>query len=347
MSKTPEEMNDDELEAAQRVVDGEDSDTSETSETTEDEESTDTTTEGNATEQQEQTTDETTDGTAEAADTTTESTDTTAEAQTSAVAEEPAKVSGVASKDGTRVLPYSALQAERRSHRQAAARADRFEKELQQAKQDLDDLRAGKSKDSGELTEAEVQRMEDEFPEAGAKMRAVFTRNQELAKQVAAAKPKEAPVEDVTDDPAQEAIDQVPMLVEWQHDPAHADKWNRSIELDNALINSPKWKGKDPAERFAHVAKLVAEEFDIEVPSAKAPAKDKPSSTTPAKPKPDPKKVIEQAETTPPNTLSDMKGGSVPDHGQVDFKNMTPQAMVGKFMSMSDDEIDRQLAKLG
>jgi hypothetical protein len=113
------------------------------------------------------------------------------------------------------------------------------------------------------------------------------------------------------------------------------------------LQNSPKWKSKPAVDRFAHVAGLVAEEFDIEVPQAK-PAGTKPkASPTPQAKQPDPKKVVESAARTPPSTLSDLKGGSVPDHGQVDMAKMSPQRMLQRFQDMTDDEIDRQLSKLG
>lgn len=332
----PEEMNDDELEAAQSAADGEPEASTDPTETTTEEA---TTTE--ATQEQSTSTDP-----AETTVTTTTEPPATAEAQTSAVAE-PVKVKGVASKDGTGVIPYTALQAERRGHRQAAARAERAEKEAERLKQEIDDLRAGKSPASNALTEEEVQQLETDFPERGATARKIFERNKELEQQIAATKPKEAPADDIGDDPVQEVLDQVPLLVEWQHDPQHADKWQRSIELDNALINSPKWKGKPAIDRFTHVANLVADEFDIEVekpqPAATAASPKQPA----AKPAPDPKKVVESAERQPPSTLSDLKGGAIPDHGQVDFGKLSPNAMLGRFMDMTPEEMDRQLARLG
>lgn len=334
----PEEMNDDELEAAQSAADGEPEASTDPTETTTEE----ATTTAQTQEQPAATTEEAT----PAASTTTETPDPKAEAQTSAVAE-TGKVAGVASKDGSRVLPYAALQAERRSARQAAARADRAEKETERLKQEIEDLRAGKSPASGELTEEEVQQLETDFPERGATARKLFERNKELERQIAAAKPKEATEEEIGDDPVQEALDQVPLLTEWQHDPKHADKWQRSIELDNALINSPKWKGKPAVDRFAHVANLVAEEFDIPVeqPAKAAPASS--SSKQPPAKQPDAKSAAAAAERQPPSTLSDLKGGAIPDHGQVDFGKLSPNAMLGRFQGMTDEEIDRQLARLG
>lgn len=342
-TKNPEEMTDDELEAAENAARGETAETTEetTGETTTGEGDGTTTTEtGTSTEQQEQTT--TTEQTGQAGTTDTTTTAEQAAAQTSAGAE-IGKVAGVASKDGTRVLPYSALQAERRSARQAAARAERVEKENERLKQEIEDLRAGKSKDSGELTEEEVQRMEADFPEVGAKMRKAFEA-QEEARKAAATKTEDA-VDEVGDDPVQEAIDQVPLLVEWQHDAQHKDKWQRAVAIDDVLKGSPKWKGKDPVERFTRVAEMVAEEFDIEVPkqgTQQASSKQQQAQQAPAA-----KKAVESATRQPPSTLSDLKGGSVPDHGQADLTKMPPQRMLQRFMDMDTDAIDRELAKLG
>lgn len=340
--KDPAEMTDAELEAAESAVSGEAKDLP-----ADDAETTETTTPSDT--QEQSTTATTTEQPADTGETasTTTTPDPKAEAQTSAVAE-AGKVAGVASKDGTRVLPYSALQAERRSSRQNAARADRAEKEAERLKQEVEDLRAGKkSPASGTLTEEEVQRMEADYPDEGARMRKVLERNKELEQQIAAAAPKETP-DEVSDDPVQEAIDQVPLLLEWQHDAGKQELWQRAIEHDALLLKSPKWKGKPPVERFAEATRRTAEEFDIEVPAPPAakPKAGAPSSST-AKPSPDPKKVIETAERAAPSTLSDLKGGAVPDHGQVNFEKMAPASMLNRFMDMDPADIDRHLAKLG
>lgn len=245
-----------------------------------------------------------------------------------------AKVEGIASKDGTRILPYAALQAERRSARIANSRYESTFKELSDAKQLIADMKAGKTPETGEVTEVDVAQMEEDFPEQGKRMRAMFERNKEL--EANAPKPKAADVE--TDDPVQDAIDQVPLLVEWQH--GDAEKFDRAVALDTALQGSPKWAGKTSVERFEHVAKLVAEEFDITVPEPKASTK----TTTPSA---DPKTVVASATRTAPNTLSDFKGGAVADHGTADLQRMAPTAMLNRFMDMSDAEMDAQLAKLG
>lgn len=324
----PEDMTDDELEAAQRAADGEAAGTNpalDTDDKTGEDAAAAATAAAAAVEQ--------------GADTTT----TEAAAATAAGAEvnaddtQPAgKVEGIASKDGSRILPYAALQAERRAARHATAMYTSTARELEDAKKLIADMKAGKVPDAG-VTEADVAQMEEDFPEQGKKMRALFTRQQELE----AAQPAKVHKQpDVSDDPVQEAIDLVPLLVEWQH--GDAEKFQRAQELDAALVNSPKWRDKPVHERFEHVTKLVADEFDIAIPGATK------ASTTPAKaPSPDPKTVAAQAPRAAPNTLSDFKGGAVADHGTENFSKMSSRSMLARFSEMSDEEMDAHLAKLG
>jgi len=255
---------------------------------------------------------------------------TTSEAAKAAVAEPAGKVAGVASKDGARVLPYSALQAERRAARHHASRAEQAEAELARARQEIEALRKGESLPpvEGEVTEADIAQMEEDFPEIGKKMRAVFNQRNELAKHV----PQNTPKDESTDDPLQEAIDEIPLLVEWQSNAEHADKFARAQTLDAALKDSPKWKDKPISARFAHVTKLVADEFDIPY--------SQPTNTPGQAGAADDKLAA-------PNTLSDFKGGAVPNHGQIDTGRLKPAQLLQAFSRMSDEEIDAQLAKAG
>lgn len=244
----------------------------------------------------------------------------------------PPKIEGVASKNGKHVLPYHVLQAERRRADKAAERARELEAELE-------DLRAGKKpEEPAELTEEEVAQMEQDFPDYGKKLRATFELAQK-GRDAAKATPKPSEPEE-RDNPIQEAIDQVPMLVSWQF--GDAEKFQRAQVLDEALRTSPKWKDKPLQDRFAHVVKLVAEEYDI-------PA-DEPQKTESPKPKTqaaDPEKVIANATRAKPNTLSDFKGGTTPETPSTSLERMSPVAQVSRWASMSDEEIDAALARSG
>ena len=240
----------------------------------------------------------------EATDTTAaDDTGTAAQApQATAAAEDPpsSKPAGIASKNGKHVLPFHVLQAERRRADEAARRAEQLERELA-------DLKAGKKPEEPAevLTEEEVEQMEQDFPEHGKKLRAVFERARELEQKVGKAEPEDQRQADASN-PIQDAIDQIPMLLDWQvTDP---EKFGRAQELDDVLKKSPKWKDKPLSDRFAHVARMVAEEYDI-------PVDDEPSAKTSqaTHQRKDPKAVIANASRTRPNTLSDFKGGATPD----------------------------------
>lgn len=250
-------------------------------------------------------------------------------------AQQAGKIEGVLSKDGTRVLPYAALQAERRSARAASAKADRLATELEAAKQLIADMKAGKTPDTGEVTEEDVADMEANFPEQGKKMRALF----EAAKATPKPAADPAPAAEDGDDPVQDAIDQVPLLLDWQHgDP---EKFSRAVEHDAVLVKSPKWAGKPAVERFAEAARRTAEEYDIEFPTTQR------SSST-AAPTAAPKSAaVQAAQRKPPESLSDFKGGSVADHASMDVAKASPQALLARMEGMSDDEIDAHLAKYG
>jgi hypothetical protein len=255
------------------------------------------------------------------------------------------KVAGVASKDGSRVLPYAALQAERRTAKRNAARAEEAENRAKELAQQLEDLKAGKAppepQASDEITEAEVIEMEQDFPEHGQRLRKLF-KIQEDAKAKGGNTQDESAATDEPIDPAelvQEAVDQVPLLVEWQL--GDAEKFARAQQIDAVLQGSPKWANKPLHERFAKAASMVAEEYDIDVGATQA----EPSSKTPQAAAH--KRVIEAAARQEPNTLSDFKGGTAPQTPAASFERMSPPAQVDRWLSMTDDEINAALAKSG
>lgn len=327
----PADMTDDELEALQRKADGETSDTNPPVDpnapaTTEDD-----------TAAADAATAAATPSTAAAATTNADADAAAAQAAgADATDTQGGKPEGVASKDGSRILPFSALQAERRSARIANSRYESTKAELDEAKQLIADLKAGKVPES-ELTEAEVKQMEEDFPDQGKKMRALFDKAQAMIASAPAKSAATAADLDTGDSPVQDAIDQVPLLVEWQT--GDAEKFDRAIEHDALLLKSPKWKDKPVLERFTQAAKLTAEEFDIPFPEPKASTK---PTTTPST-----AKAVADAARATPNTLSDFKGGAVPDHGTDNFAKMPAAQLLTKFADMTDDELDAHLAKHG
>lgn len=246
---------------------------------------------------------------------------------------------GVLGKDGKFVLPYAALQgarAEARAEREARKAAESKAAELAA---EIEALKSGKAATATEdLTEEELAELVEYAPKAAkviASAKDAKQRIADLEKQVAAAKP--AP-EEPEGDPVQDAIDREPLLATWQAtDP---EKFKRAVELDAAMRTSPKWVGKPIEARFAHVAKMVAEEYDIQVPD------DTPrSAATPNKADPIADK-LDKAPRATPSTLSDFKGGA-PEANTERLDKLPPARMVERMSQMTDDQIEAHLAKFG
>lgn len=251
--------------------------------------------------------------------------------------------SGVMGKDGKYVLPYAALQgarAEARAEREARKAAETKAAELVA---EIEALKSGKATPAAteDLTEEELAELTEYAPKAAkviASAKEAKQRIADLEKQVAAAKP--AP-EEPEGDPVQDAIDQVPLLAEWQA--ADTEKFKRAVELDAAMRTSPKWAGKPIEARFAHVAKMVADEYDIQIPD------DTPRSDAATPNKADPAKIADKLNKAPratPSTLSDFKGGA-PETNLERLDKLPPARLVARMSQMTDDQIEEHLAKFG
>lgn len=259
------------------------------------------------------------------------------EAQPAATAKPAA--AGVFGKDGKTVLSYSVLKGAREEAKAHRIAREQAEQRAAQLEQQIEDLRAGKKPtedEAGDLTPEQLAEMEADFPQ--------------LKPLIAKVKNLGSVVREATAESLQEAIDSIPLLAEWQHSREHADKWARAKAIDRALEGSPKWKGKPLADRFAHVAKQVADEFDIQVNDEPEPetgeGKQPAPNQQPRAKQADPKTVVSGAKRAAPNTLSDFKGGAA-DSRADPIERLSPVKQVDKFMDMSDDEIDGYLSRLG
>lgn len=277
-----------------------------------------------------------------------------------------APAAGVLGKDGATVLPYVVLKNARDEARANRIARQEAERRAQEAEAELQRLRAAGAKAPEDVRQrAEEGLLSDEeradFPALAKMERAILeTRGTKPAKtptgQAPAAGGQEpaaegdAPQGHSTDDggqdpEVQEAIDSVPDLASWQaSDP---DRWRRAVKHDEVLRESPKWKGKPMVERLKRVAELVADEFeDVPAPAA-APAASSPQPPKQPQPKQDPRLAAQKAARTAPSTLSDFKTGGTADGPGNPVDRLKGAAQVAKFADMSDEEIDRHLAKLG
>lgn len=260
------------------------------------------------------------------------------EPEAAAAPAEPPKVAGIASKDGSRVLPYSALQAERRAARHERAERERAQAEAAALRQQIEDLKAGKTAepaDTDDLSEAELEAVAQDFPQVAKVAKKVKALEAQLSKlsTVAEAEPQH---QEPDDDPVQEAIDAVPMLLQWQH--SDAEKFSRAQAIDSVLKGSPKWRTRPMQERFEEVARQVADEFDIQT-------EEQPQSTKTPPRKASAQEVASRATRATPNTLSDIKGGAAPEVDNL--ARLSPQQLQARMAKWSDEEIDAYLMKHG
>lgn len=266
-------------------------------------------------------------------------------------------VGGVASKDGKKVLPYIVLTSARDETRKERTARVAAEAEAQRLREENEALRSGKQPAAAAETpsEEEVAEVAKSSPKVAAALTAAQRRAQELEEENAAlrtkvpesATPARSPQEEVD-----EAIDQIPLLATWRAtDP---EKFARAVAIDKVEKDSPKWKGKSYAERFEAVTKKVASEYDIEYldetsTPAPATAAAKPSAaatTPPGRPRKDPDEVIAAATQKTPSTLSDFKGGAV-SKDETRIGNLSPLRQEAALESMSDDDLERYLRRLG
>lgn len=271
------------------------------------------------------------------------------------------KVAGVATKDGKKVLPYSVLAAERR-------RASQLSEELEAARRQIESLSSGKPADqpagredgasslSEELTDDDLSELAADFPQLSKLVGELRETRAVIAKarttEGSAAEPTRADTKadqfdgESSGDPTLDAIEQIPVLAGWMTNPDHAELFERAQAIDKALETSPKWRDKPLVDRFKHVVKQVADEFDMTVDLGDDDSTSSQTQTHTPPARRDPDAAIRAAKETPPNTLSDFKGGAHPEQGDP-IKRMSSTEQVNKLMTMTDAEIDAWLLRTG
>jgi len=203
----------------------------------------------------------------------------------------------------------------------AALRASRHqEKRLREQnatlQAELEALRAGKTpEESSELSTQELDDLKRDFPAQFKVWQETQVLKQQLQQQAPPPPPSEfqprlAPPE------VQVLIDEVPQLVQWQHDPAAQDKFDKAIEYDEALRHDPDWKGRTVVERFNEAARRAA---------AATGSSASPSPAAPAASRIDPAAAIASAPSIGPKGISDFPGGAPGNAPKLDYTRMSDQ----------------------
>lgn len=228
----------------------------------------------------------------------------------------PAEADPAAATPATTETP--APQGDTRAALRASRRAEkRLRDELDQMRQENEALKQGKGPVDTSITDAELAELEADFP-----LQAKIVRRQrEIEQQLAQAKPEpgHAEFEPISYDPdVQEAIDGVPDLLAWQHDPAAQDKFARAIEYDKSLLLDPDWQDRDIAERFTEAVRRTKAALSPSLPTPAAPAA----------PRTDPAAVIAAAPSTGPKGISDFRGGAPGNAPTVNYQGMSDEQIM-------------------
>lgn len=259
---------------------------------------------------------------------------------------------GVSTKDGKGVIPYTVLKETR-------AKASTLQQENEWLKEQLEQLTQGtpapaKQEEvpaSVDDMDAKIQNlrtraaaMADDFPELADVLTQnadllAETRKQMLAIAGAYQSDRDAQQQDeqkTISATVQEAIDQIPALAAWQS--AQGAEWELALEQDRILRQRPEWADKTFDERFAKVTELVGVLMPGSVPKVDPPPvpSKSPSSEQPG------------ARKAPVNSLSDIPGGVLEGRTPVEqVDGMSAAALGNKMLSMTPDQLQDYLSTLG
>ena len=239
----------------------------------------------------------------------------------------------------TKANPHKALRAARRSEERARREAEQAKAEAVRLAKELEQLRTKvpAESDPDAISDQELAELERDMPHVAKALK-------EIRKKSASAQGEPAKAAATGTQPAdnkapeddfipvqftpevQDAVDEVPDLLDWQHDPDQS-MFQRAIAMDGYLQNLAAWKDKPMADRFAEVVRRV---------KAEDAASSQEATTQQPAAKPSATKALPEVKPIKTQSLSDIGGASTGDRGN--------DAMSLKRMQqMSDDELFSRL----
>ncbi len=270
-------------------------------------------------------------------------------------ASEP-EAEGVLAKDGKNVLPYGVLKGAREQAARAAAAAQQLEQQNKQLLEELAALKAGKQTAAGQPSAADeavmgddqlAQLLESVPDNIGAALKSLVDQSRRLQQELVEVKSRQdddiRQRTETTASRVQEAIDQRPLLREWQasEDPT---LWQFAQQQDNLLKSLPQWADKPMEERFAEVERIVAMAAGVQVQAPAAPAQ-KPSLAAQAA-----KVVAEKTAAAPavPITHSDLPAGRPAAQSELERVETLDNNALERLFSgaKSMEDIERTLARI-
>lgn len=258
----------------------------------------------------------------------------------------------VQARDGKHVIPYQVLQQERERAIRAEQMVRDLTTKLEQDQAAAQQGKATKSLDLDQIVDPQLlEQLREEAPDVARRMDNLIDLAKSLSEQVDAGRPAAEEAEAARREQqvqalvtAEDTIVSIPKLAHLRTTaPA---EFNEVAAIDAMLRAKPAWQDKPLAERFGAALRMYeAEHGAIELPDPATAAAGK----QPADPAARVAEAIAKAkvEASGPSTLSDIPGGQPAATSEADaIAALSGSALTDRFMNMSPDEIEAQLARL-
>ncbi|MFY3289112.1 hypothetical protein ACOTEE_27680 [Achromobacter xylosoxidans] len=258
----------------------------------------------------------------------------------------------VLARDGKNVIPYQVLQQERERAIRAEQMVRDLTTKLEQDQAAAQQGKATKSLDLDQIVDEQLlEQLREEAPDVARRMDNLIDLAKSLSEQVDAGRPAAEEAEAARREQQVQALvtveDTIVSIPKLAHLRTTAPaEFNEVAAIDAMLRAKPAWQDKPLAERFGAALRMYeAEHGAIELPD--------PATAAAGKPPADPAARVAEAvakakaEASGPSTLSDIPGGQPAATSEADaIAALSGSALTDRFMNMSPDEIEAQLARL-
>lgn len=258
----------------------------------------------------------------------------------------------VLARDGKNVIPYQVLQQERERAIRAEQMVRDLTTKLEQDQAAAQQGKATKSLDLDQIVDEQLlEQLREEAPDVARRMDNLIDLAKSLSEQVDAGRPAAEEAEAARREQQVQALvtveDTIVSIPKLAHLRTTAPaEFNEVAAIDAMLRAKPAWQDKPLAERFGAALRMYeAEHGAIELPDPASAA----SGKQPADPAARVAEAVAKAkaEASGPSTLSDIPGGQPAATSEADaIAALSGSALTDRFMNMSPDEIEAQLARL-
>lgn len=270
------------------------------------------------------------------------------------------ETSGVASKNGKTVLPYTVLREARHEASTAKQERDAANERARQLQADLDALKAQAAQRTDidgtgkTVTLDDViadPSLEQDFPALAAVAREVRALRQQIG--TAAPAPTPTPPASPAGKSADQDVDErgefdealaaCPLLTQARN--KGGVLWARACEIDQQLQTDPAFRSKSYLDRFTAVQHALAGELGVGAPPPRAPAP-QPAPAAPAPAAPAAPAAAPAVQDLAPNTLSDLAGGVSAGNDALN-ERASGMALARRFATMDNNAIAAAVRKFG